>query len=111
MPAPAPTDYDAVPWHRRNGVCSAVLIAHLIVLLLGGCVPLVSLLGIFTTLGVIAVCIVVLTGSVYFNKRRKDGTLRTWSAANKVAAVILLVLFVGGYGALVYVRAASGRFG
>src|SRR5262249_47461152 len=109
--APEPTDYQAVPWFRKSGVCSAIIIAHLLVGILGGCIPLLSLLGIFTTLGVIGVCIVVLTGPVYYDKRGKDGTLRTWSRANKVAAVILLVIFVGGYCALVYSLAASGKFG
>src|SRR5262249_3317242 len=106
-----PTDYADVPWYRRNGTCSAFIIAHVLVMFLGGCIPGVSLLGIFTTMGVIAVCIVVLTGPVYYNKQRQDGTLKSWSAGNKVAAVILLVLFVGGYGALVYILFASGRFG
>jgi hypothetical protein len=106
-----PTDYEAVPWYRRNGFCSGIIVAHLIIMFLGGCVPLLSLLGVFTTIGVIAVCIVVLTGPVYYNKRRKDGTLKSWSGANKVAAVILLVLFICGYSALIYFLASSGRFG
>lgn len=106
---PGPTDYRAVPWYRQNGFCSAVVIAHLIVMLLGGCVPLLGLFGIFTTIGVIAVCVIVLTGPVYYDKRKKDGTLKTWSGGNKVAAVILLVLFVGGYGALLYWLFANGR--
>jgi hypothetical protein len=97
-----PTDYEAVPWYRRSGFCSAIIVAHVVVMLFGRCVPLLSLLGIFTTIGVIVVCVVVLSGPVYYNKRRKDGTLAAWSGGNKVAAVILLILFVGGYGALLY---------
>ena len=53
-PAPSPlgpTDYQSVPWFRKSGVCSAIIVAHLIVGFLGGCIPLVSLLGIITTLG------------------------------------------------------------
>ena len=106
-----PTDYNDVPWYRRNGFCSGIIVAHVIVMFLGGCVPLVNILGFFTTLGVIAICIVVLTGPVYYDKRRKDGTLRTWSVWNKGAAVILLLLFVGGYGAIVYFLYTSGKFG
>ena len=75
------------------------------------CVPLVSLFGIFTTIGVIVVCVVVLTGPVYYDKRLRDGTLKVWSKGNKIAAVILLVLFVGGYGALVYFLFANGKLG
>jgi hypothetical protein len=101
-PASGPTDYQSVPWFRRTGTCSGAILAHVAVMFLGFCVPGAGLLGIVTTMGVIAVCIVVLTGPVYYNKRRKDGTLKTWSAANKVAAVILLLLFVAGYGAVLY---------
>lgn len=109
--ARGPTHPEDVPWYRRNSFCSGVCVAHVIVLVLGGCIPFASLLGIVTTLGVLAVCVIVLTGPVYYDKRRKDGTLRTWGAGNKVAAVILLVLFVGGYAALLYFLFANGRFG
>jgi hypothetical protein len=109
--ASRPTDYEAIPWYRRNDTCSAIVVAHIVVMLLGGCIPLLSLLGIFTTIGVIAVCIVVLTGPVYYHKLGEDGTLKTWSGGNKIAAVILLVLFVGGYTALVYFLGARGKFG
>jgi hypothetical protein len=80
-------------------------------MLFSGCLPILVLVGIFTTLGVIAVCAIVLSGPVYYNKHRKDGTLRTWSAGNKVAAVILLLLFVGGYVATVYYFSVTGKLG
>ena len=76
--------------------------AHVIVMFLGGCIPLAGLLGIFTTVGVITVCVTVLTGPVYYDRIGPDGTLAQWSRANKVAAVILLVVFVGGYGFIMY---------
>jgi len=103
--------YDDIPWYRKSDSCSAIILAHVGMMFFGRCVPFVSLLGIFTTIGVIGVCVVVLTGPIYYNKRRKDGTLKTWSGANKVAAVILLILFVGGYGALIYYLNANGQFG
>jgi hypothetical protein len=106
-----PTSYTAVPMLRRNGFCSGVLIAHLAVMFFGRCIPFLSLLGIFTTIGVIVVCVVVLTGPVYYDKRKKDGTLKQWSKGNKVAAVILLVLFVGGYGALIYYLYSNAMLG
>lgn len=93
-------EYLSQPWYRRNGACSAVILAHLGVVFFGRCVPFLGLMGIFTTIGVIVVCISVLTGPVYYNKRRKDGTLRTWGKGNKIAAVLLLLLFVVGYCAL-----------
>jgi hypothetical protein len=96
------TDYLAVPWYRTSGFCSGVALAHALVMGLGLCVPGVWLLGVFTGVGVIAVCLVVLTGPVYYRERRKDGTLKTWSRGNRAAAVVLLVLFIGGYVALAY---------
>ena len=109
--ATGPTDYGAVPWYRRNGYCSAIILAHLFMMCCGAGIPVVGLLGIFTTVGVIAICIVVLTGPVYYNKRRKDGSLKSWSGANKVAAVILLILFVGGHAVLLVVLFTRGEFG
>lgn len=106
-----PTHIDQVPSYRRNSFCSTLLVLHVLVMIFGGCIPLASLLGIFTTIGVIAVCVIVLTGPVYFPKRKKDGTLKQWSKGNKIAAVILLILFVGGYVGLVTLLVLSGRFG
>ncbi len=79
-----------------------MIVAHLIVSLLSGGVPLVAILGVFTMVGVIVVCVVVLTGPVYYNKHDSNGILKQWSAANKVAAVILLVLFTAGFGFVAY---------
>ena len=109
--ATGPTDIGNVPWFRRSDYCSAVILAHVFVMLCGGCIPIVSLLGLVTTVGVIAVCIVVLTGPVYYNNRRKNSSLRVWSGANKVAAVILLILFVGGYIALLTIFVMNSKFG
>lgn len=106
-----PTRYEQVPLLRRNGFCSGVLLAHVAVMFLGGCVPFVSLFGLVTTVGVLVVCFVVLTGPVYYEKRGKDGALKQWSKANKVAAVIILVLFVGGYAALMYFLLSKGMLG
>ncbi len=44
-------------------------------------------------------------------QEKKVDTLKTWSRANKVAAVVLLLLFVGGYAALVYFLVSNGKFG
>jgi len=38
----------------------------------------------------LAVCIVLVTGDVYYNKLRKDGTLKKWSIANKILAWLVL---------------------
>lgn len=112
-PAPptGPRNYSEVPLLRRNGFCSGMCVAHVAVMFLGGYEPLAGLFGLFTTIGVLVVCVVVLTGPVYYDKRKKDGTLRKWGIGNNVAAVILLLLFVGGYGALFYWMLSSGQIG
>jgi len=91
-------------------VCSGIIVSHLAVGVLSRCVPFVGLLGLLTTAGVIAVCVSALTGPIYYDKRRKDGSLRAWSRWNKVAAVVILVLFIGGYAALMWFLVASGQF-
>jgi len=108
---PERQDYDRLPMLRKSGVCSFIIVSHLIVGIVGRCVPFVGLLGLLTTLGVIAVCISALTGPIYYNKRKKDGTLKTWSWGNKIAAVIILIIFIGGYAALMWFLFASGQFG
>ena len=97
-----PSDYKKLPVLRRNEFCSGIILAHVAVMFLGGFVPYGRFLGIFTTIGVIAVCVSVLTGPVYYNQLLPSGVLKTWGKANKVAAVILLLLLVGGYGAIMY---------
>ncbi len=68
--------YTDVPWYRRSGTNS-----------------------VFTLLGLLCfspllwfVCIVLMTGDIYYDKHQEDGTLKTWSFANKVIAWILLVV-------------------
>src|SRR5947209_175920 len=70
------TDYQQVPWYRRSGTMTGFI--------LGGFFCFPPLLW--------AACIICLTGDVYNNRVKKDGTLSRWSAGNKVAAVIILVL-------------------
>ncbi|QEG31374.1 hypothetical protein GobsT_61950 [Gemmata obscuriglobus] len=68
--------YDDVPWYRKS--------PH---------VSLMTLGGIFFGFALVAVCILVLTGNVYSRKRDANGKLKVWGIGNKVAAVILLVLY------------------
>ena len=35
-------------------------------------------------------CIIILTGDVYLEGRREDGSFKTWSVANKAIALIVL---------------------
>jgi hypothetical protein len=43
------------------------------------------------------VCILCLTGDIYRNKVGRDGRLLRWSRANKVAAILILVVQAGIY--------------
>lgn len=81
------TEYRQVPWYRRSGTMTAFIVSGFF------CIP--PLLW--------AACIICLTGDVYNNRVKKDGTLSRWSAGNKVAAIIILLLQAFGiaYGCLV----------
>jgi hypothetical protein len=71
------SDYGAVPWYRRSSWMSVMLLLGFLI-----CSPLM-----------LAACIICLTGNVYYSKFNEDGSLATWSVANKVAAVIILLLW------------------
>ena len=68
------TQYSDVAWYRRSGFASVMVVAGFV------CFP--PLLW--------AACIVLVTGDVYYNKHRDDGTLKTWSVANKIVACLIL---------------------
>lgn len=72
--------YERVPWYRRSG---GILWLMLPGLLFG---PLM-----------LAVCLIVITGPVYYPKLDKLGRVRTWDLANKVVAVIILAVHVISY--------------
>lgn len=65
------TQYSLVPWYRRSSW---------------------NTLFVFTFTP--AVVAMLLTGDVYFKETGKDGNLKTWSVANKVVAVFLVLIWV-----------------
>jgi len=69
-------EYLQVPWYRRSATVSTFVLVGFF------CLP--PLLW--------AACIICLTGQVYNNRIKKDGTLSRWSSGNKVAAVIILAI-------------------
>jgi len=69
--------YDAIPWYRKSSYVSPI-----------------TLLGLCCGPAILVVCIIVLTGDVYYDKRDGAGNLKKWGAANKVAAIIILGLQV-----------------
>lgn len=73
----AEQQYATVPWYRRSGPVSLMVI-----------------IGIFIGLTLVAACVIVATGPVYYPKLGPDGRLRTWSVANRVIALVLLALWV-----------------
>lgn len=71
------TDYRDVPWLRKSGTNTAILVLHVLAL---GILPFLLI-----------TCFVLITGDVYYNKTAPDGTLAVWSKANKVIAFLLLL--------------------
>jgi len=70
---------DDVPWFRRSPFVSVLVLFGLC------CGP-----------AVLAACVIVLTGDVYFPTHDKAGNLKRWGVANKFAAVVILALNVVG---------------
>ena len=69
--------YDEVPFLRRSEINSLFVI-----------------FGLFTGITLILPVIMLLSGDIFYNKTNPDGTLRKWSFANKVVAVIFLLLWL-----------------
>jgi hypothetical protein len=79
------TDYDRLPWYRRSGAVSRLVI-----------------IGIFFAPALVPACIAVLTGPVYYKEPGEDGRLRKWNVLNKIVAVALLLVEVYAYASIVY---------
>ena len=80
-PQPAPLSpaeidqrYSALPWYRKSSYVSPI-----------------TLLGLCCSPAIIAVCIIVLTGDVYYSQTDAAGNLKKWGYANKIVAVVILV--------------------
>lgn len=67
--------YTDIPWFRRSGTNTAFII-----------------IGLLFPPFIWAVCFISLTGDVYYKNNLSDGMLKKWSAGNKGAAIILLVI-------------------
>jgi hypothetical protein len=71
-----PNIYNEIPWYRRSSTMTVFI-----------------LVGFFLFPPLLwAACVICLTGEVYNNRLRKDGTLSQWSSGNKFAAVVIMVL-------------------
>ena len=72
------SSYDQVPWYRKSNNNGLLALAGFFLL-----PPLLWW-----------ACINCLTGKIYYEKRDENGNLKTWSKANSVVAIILLVVQV-----------------
>jgi hypothetical protein len=77
--AVTPTRYEDVPWLRRSGTVTAFMLIGLII------PPLLW-----------TACGICLTGEIYNNQAKEDGMLSRWSSANKVVAIIILLIHTIG---------------
>ena len=80
-PQPAPLSpseiaqrYDQLPWYRKSSYVSPI-----------------TLLGLCCGPAIMLVCVIVLTGEVYYNQTDSAGNLKKWGYGNKIAAVVILL--------------------
>lgn len=95
---------DDVPYYRRNGTASTLLF---IALLLGFAGPM-ALAGLIGALGLVGstlvglvfgapllvVCVIVLTGDVWYDTFDAQGRRNKWGFANKVVAALIIAGWV-----------------
>jgi len=85
--------YSNLPWYRKSAYVSWI-----------------TALGLCCSPAILAVCIIVLTGEVYYNQMDATGNLKKWGYANKVVALIILAFQVLFYAVqIVAVIAAPAR--
>jgi len=76
-PPTADEEYDSqVPWYRQSEVNSLCLAVGFF-----ACPPFLWL-----------VCIVLITGDVYYETRNPDGSFKIWPRSNKFAAWLVMLL-------------------
>lgn len=71
------SEYSEVPFYRRSGFGSALVLS--------------SILGLP---GVPVVVLILLTGDIYYDQRDANRKLKTWSKANKYAAMFLGMIYL-----------------
>lgn len=72
-----PTSYDDLPWYRKSGTNSFLMLVHVLTL---GAIPLLLI-----------TCFALVTGNIYYDKADEQGHLKAWSGANRVIAFLLLL--------------------
>jgi hypothetical protein len=77
-------DYKEVPWFRRSSTNSFFILANVLSF---GWIP-----------GILAVCIIALTGNVYLKSRDENGNLKKWGRGNRIAAFVLLLFYLFLFG-------------
>ncbi len=105
---PTPAElYAQIPWFRRNAFSSTLILIALACWLCSPiffafassrtgrgvvAIPAVLLL-IVAGLALVTVCVIVVTGPVYLPRTLPDGRLKRWGIANKVIAVLFLIIW------------------
>ncbi len=93
--------FATIPFYRRNSIASALLLVALFLAFVGPMVlgtvvaaagPIVgSLLSLLLGAPLLVVCVVVLTGDVYYEAYDAQGQLKKWGVANKVVAALIVL--------------------
>ncbi len=92
------TNYSDIPWYRTSAFNSFVTFLLLagffgpVILRLLGLDSFSGVRELLWTPGWIWLIVILATGDVYFNDYDEKGRLKTWSKANKVVAVVVLVV-------------------
>jgi len=89
-----------IPFYRQNGTASALLFIALALgfggpMILAGALSALGLVG-STLAGLVlgapllAVCVIVLTGNVYYDTYDAEGRLKKWGVGNKIVAFLIM---------------------
>ncbi len=91
-----------IPFYRRNSIASALVLLALFLAFIAG--PIVLRLVVQTEGSLVAravsiafgaplmtVCVVVLTGDVYYESHDAQGQLKKWGVGNKVVAALIVL--------------------
>ncbi len=82
VPEAAVSDYMRLPWFRKSGIMSILTAVS----------PFTSCIPVAGAIPILIVCIALATGDIYYCHQARDGGLRIWHRANRLAAFGILGL-------------------
>lgn len=77
-------DFADVPWSRRSGINTIFILTSMLTC---GFIPLT-----------LWTCINLLSGGVFYDKKDADGNLKQWSSANKIVAMVIVIVNLTFFG-------------